>query len=406
MTMRSPRHLWTGEWRLESEQARQAAEEEAARRRAARKAAERDRANDPTPTGAGPRRIGVRAAALIALASAAIAAGAFAAGALLNDNGSKAPAPLPAVSGKPVQPDKGQTRAGKIYAQASPAVVSIRTPSGSGTGFLVDQDGTLVTNAHVVGNSDRVVVKFGQDGRSIDGQVSGSDPSSDLAVVHIDPSSAPRSAKPLQFADSRQVRVGDTAIAIGNPFGLDRTATEGIVSGIGRHITAPNGFSIDEVIQTDAPINPGNSGGPLLDETARVIGVNSQIATAGASQGNVGIGFAVPSNTVREVVPRLKRGDRIARPWLGVETADSTNPAAPRGAEVQTVTPGGPAEGAGVSPGDLITEIDGQPVDNSSDISRVVNGKQPGDHVDLRVDRSGQDIRLGATLGNRPARTP
>jgi putative serine protease PepD len=404
--MRSPRHLWTGEWRLESEQAREAAEEEAARLGAARAAIDRERANAPAPTDAGPRRITMRAALLIALASAAIAAGAFAAGALLNDNGSNAPAPLPAVSGKPVQPDKGQTRAGKIYAQASPAVVSIRTPSGSGTGFLVDRAGTLVTNAHVVGDSSRVVVKFGQDGRSIDGEVSGSDPSSDLAVVHIDPASAPRNAKPLQFADSRQVRVGDTAIAIGNPFGLDRTATEGIVSGIGRHITAPNGFSIDEVIQTDAPINPGNSGGPLLDETARVIGVNSQIATAGASQGNVGIGFAVPSNTVREVVPRLKKGDRIARPWLGVETADSTNPTAPRGAEVQTVTPGGPAEGAGVSPGDVITEIDGQPVDNSSDISRVVNGKQPGDHVDLRVDRSGQDIRLGATLGNRPARTP
>jgi putative serine protease PepD len=406
MTMRSPRHLWTGEWRLESDQAREAAEEEAARLREARATAERERANATSSTGAPPRRIGLRAAAVIALASGAIAAGAFAAGALLNDSGPNAPAPLPAVSGKPVQPDKGQTRAGKIYAQASPAVVSIRTQGGSGTGFLVDQDGTLVTNAHVVGTSDRVVVKFGPKGHSIDGQVSGSDPSSDLAVVHIDPSSAPRDAKPLQFADSRQVRVGDTAMAIGNPFGLDRTATEGIVSGIGREIKAPNGFSIDEVIQTDAPINPGNSGGPLLDETARVIGVNSQIATSAGSQGNVGIGFAVPSNTVREVVPRLKRGDRIARPWLGVETSDSTNPAAPTGAEVQSVTPGGPAEGAGLKQGDVITEIEGQPVDDSSDIARLVNGKQPGDHLDLRVDRSGQDIRLGATLGNRPARTP
>ena len=161
----------------------------------------------------------------------------------------------------------------------------------------------------------RVVVKFGTDGRSIDGEVKGADPSSDLAVVTIDPGSAPGNAKPLQFADSRQVRVGDTAIAIGNPFGLDRTATEGIVSGIGRSITAPNGFSIDEVIQTDAPINPGNSGGPLLDETGRVIGINSQIATAGGtSQGNVGIGFAVPSNTVREVVPRLEKGDRHRAP--------------------------------------------------------------------------------------------
>jgi putative serine protease PepD len=405
--MRSPRHLWTGEWRLESEQAREAAEAEAAARRRLARAEERERerASAGDETGR-PRTLGLRTAAAIALAAGAVAAGAFAAGALLNNDSSPAPQPLPAVSGKPVKPDKGQTQAGKIYAQASPAVVSIRTPSGSGTGFLVDRDGTLVTNAHVVGSSARVVVKFGPDGRSIDGEVVGSDASSDLAVVHIDPSSAPRSAKPLQFADSRQVRVGDTAIAIGNPFGLDRTATEGIVSGIGREIKAPNGFSIDEVIQTDAPINPGNSGGPLLDETGRVIGVNSQIATAGNSQGNVGIGFAVPSNTVREVVPRLKKGDRIARPWLGVETADPTDPAAPPGAEVQSVTSGGPADGAGLEPGDVIVEIDGQQVSGSSDVSRLINGKQPGDHVDLRIDRSGQDIHLGTTLGNRPQRTP
>jgi putative serine protease PepD len=406
MAMRSPRHLWTGEWRLESDQAREAAEEEAARRRAARAAAERERAAAGERTGAPPRTLGMRTAAAIALAAGAVAAGAFAAGALLNNDSSPAPQPLPAVSGKPVKPDKGQTQAGKIYAQASPAVVSVRTPNGSGTGFLVNSDGTLVTNAHVVGNSGRVVVKFGPNGRSLDGEVVGSDPSSDLAVVHIEPASMPRNVKPLQFADSRQVRVGDTAIAIGNPFGLDRTATEGIVSGLGREIKAPNGFSIDSVIQTDAPINPGNSGGPLLDETGRVMGVNSQIATAGASQGNVGIGFAVPSNTVREVVPRLKAGDRIARPWLGVETSDPTNPAAPPGAEVQSVTSGGPADAAGVQPGDVITEIDGQQVSDSSDVSRLINGKKPGDHVDLHIDRAGQDLRLGASLGNRPQKTP
>jgi putative serine protease PepD len=341
----------------------------------------------------------------VALAAAAIAGGAFAAGALLHDE--QPVQPLPAVSGKPIAPDKGQSVAGKIYDKASPAVVSIRTDSGSGTGFLIDRKGTLVTNAHVVGGADRVVVKFGTDGRSIDGQVKGADASSDLAVVTIDPASAPGNAKPLQFADSRQVRVGDTAIAIGNPFGLDRTATEGIVSGIGRSITAPNGFSIDQVIQTDAPINPGNSGGPLLDVTGRVMGINSQIATAGGtSQGNVGIGFAVPSNTVREVVPRLEKGDRIARPYLGVETSDPTDPNAPAGAEVTTVVPGGPAEGAGLNPGDVITELDGQPVKGPSDVSRIVAAKKPGDHLNLRVDRSGQDVTLDATLQNRPAHTP
>jgi putative serine protease PepD len=403
--MKFPRHLWTGEGRLESEQAREAAEEEAARVRAARAAAERDRAA-ATPTGPAPRTIRLSTAAAIALAAAAIAGGAFAAGAIVNGGGSEKAQPLPAVAGKPVQPGRGRTPAGKIYSAASPAVVSIRTDVGSGTGFLIDDKGTLVTNAHVVGNADRVVVKFGPDGRSLDGEVKGTDPSSDLAVVDIDPSNAPRGVRPLQFADSRQVQVGDTAIAIGNPFGLDRTATEGIVSGLGREIKAPNGFSIDQVIQTDAPINPGNSGGPLLDDTGRVIGVNSQIATSGGSQGNVGIGFAVPSNTVREVVPRLERGDKIARAWLGVQTSDPTDPNAPPGAEVTDVTPGGPAEAGGVDQGDVITEVDGQAVNNADDVSRIINGKQPGDAVDLHVDRSGQDIGLTVKLQNRPARTP
>ena len=405
MAMKFPRHLWTGEWRLESEQAREAAEEEAARRRAALAAAERERAAAGEPAGVPPRTIRLRTVAAVAVVAAAIAGGAFAAGALLHDDAKVQP--LPAVSGKPVAPDKGQSRAGKIYDQASPAVVSIRTDVGSGTGFLIDRKGTLVTNAHVVGSANRVVVKFGPDGRSIDGEVKGADASSDLAVVTIDPGSAPRNAKPLQFADSRQIRVGDTAIAIGNPFGLDRTATEGIVSGIGRSIKAPNGFSIDEVIQTDAPINPGNSGGPLLDETGRVMGINSQIATAGGtSQGNVGIGFAVPSNTVREVVPRLEKGDRIARPYLGVETTDPTDPNAPAGAEITSVVPGGPADSAGLNAGDVITELGGEAVTNPTDVSRIVAAKQPGDHVDIRVDRCGQDVTVNVTLQNRPAHTP
>ena len=189
MAMKFPRHLWTGEWRLESEQAREAAEEEAARRRAAYAAAERERAAAGETAGAPPRTIRLRTVAAVALVAAAIAGGAFAAGALLHDDPNVQP--LPAVSGKPVAPDKGESVAGKIYDQASPAVVSIRTDSGSGTGFLIDRKGTLVTNAHVVGGADRVVVKFGTDGRSIDGQVKGADPSSDLAVVTIDPGSAP-----------------------------------------------------------------------------------------------------------------------------------------------------------------------------------------------------------------------
>ena len=173
-------------------------------------------------------------------------------------------------------------------------------------------------------------------------------------------------------------------VAIGHPFGLDRTATAGIVSGVGREIRAPDGFQIDEAIQTDAPINPGNSGGPLLDIRGRVVGVNAQIATAG-NRGNVGIGFAVPANTVRDVVPRLSRGEPIVRPYLGVTTAP-----APRGAAIQAVHPGGPAEREGLRAGDVIVGIDGRSVDEPEDVSDAVSAHRPGDEIEVEVIRDGE----------------
>jgi putative serine protease PepD len=282
-------------------------------------------------------------------------------------------------------------------------VVSIRTSSGSGTGFLIDHSGRIVTNSHVVGSNSRVLVRFGQDQTSLDGKVVGSDPSSDIAVVDIGAGSIPKGVKPLQFADSRAVQVGDTAIAIGNPFGLDRTATEGIVSGLGREIKAPNGFQIDAVIQTDAPINPGNSGGPLLDDGGHVIGVNSQIATAGAGGGNLGIGFAVPSNMARQVVPQLERGQAVKRSYLGTQTtADPTNP---DGALVESVTPGGPADKAGLQKGDLIKAIDGQAIKDPTDLSSTIATRKPGDTVTLRIERNGLTQELDVKLGTRP-KTP
>ncbi len=400
--MRSPRHLWSGDWRTQSEEAREAA----ARERERADAAQRARAADAEPAGDAASGASSRRPYrpfLTAAAVAVLTGGALAAGVLIGGGNDKPGKPLPALSANPIEPKKGQTRAGAIYAQASPAVVSIRTSIGSGTGFLIDRNGTLVTNAHVVGTSSTVIVRFGQDGRNLQGQVRGVDPSSDLAVVRIDPAAAPHGAKPLGLADSREVRVGDTAIAIGNPFGLDRTATEGIVSGLGREIQAPNGFQIDEVIQTDAPINPGNSGGPLLDITGRVIGVNSQIATAGGSQGNVGVGFAVPSNTVRQVVPTLERGKSIRRAWLGVETS---TPLSGSGAEISGTTPDSPADRAGLQQGDVIHSADGQPVNDPTDVSRIVAGKQPGDVITLRVANGGQERSVDVTLRNRPSQVP
>jgi S1-C subfamily serine protease len=419
--MTPPKHIWSGNWESESEEeARRRAEAEAERLAhpqpdpaAAPTTVGRTYAADaPDPDGTPRRGLSRRRVATAAsVAVLAVGGGAFAAGALLDNHDDSStkiarPAALPAVASKPITPSRGQTRAGAIYAAASPAVVSIRNGQGSGTGFLIDNEGTLVTNDHVVDTAKTVQVKFGTDGRTITGDVKGVDPSSDLAVVHIDPSSIPSGATPLQFADSTGVSVGDVAIAIGNPFGLDRTVTEGIVSSLGRTLQAPNGFQIDDVIQTDAAINPGNSGGPLLDDGGKVIGVNSQIATNGVSSGNVGIGFAVPSNTVRQVLPGLKDGRTVQHAWLGVETAQSVTGTSTAGAQVASVVTGGPAEDAGLQAGDVVTQIDSQRINDSTDLSSYINTKAPGDKITLKVERNGSTQDVEVTLKNRPAKVP
>ncbi len=296
---------------------------------------------------------------------------------------------------------------GKVYAAAGPAVVSVRVRQGgrqaSGTGFLVDGDGSIVTNSHVVGEAERVTVRFDDSGRELPARVRGTDPSSDLAVLDVDRSDV-GSRRPLALARSSSVRVGDEVVAIGFPLGLDKTATEGIVSGLERDIQAPNGFQIDRVIQTDAPINPGNSGGPLLDTRGRVVGVNSQIATAGAgASGSIGIGFAVPADAVRSVLPRLKAGERIERPFIGL-----TSSADPRGgARVRDVTKGGPADQAGLSAaGDVIVGIDGRPVRTPADVSSAVSRLKPGDSVRVTIRRGGDRRTVRVRLTTRPERLP
>jgi putative serine protease PepD len=309
--------------------------------------------------------------------------------------GGSASAPLPATAG----PGGRSADARTIYARASASVVSVvsRMSSGraTGTGFVIDDPSLIVTNAHVVGNSDDVQVRFGDAGRLIRARVLGKDVSSDLAVLRLPSGSS--SVKPLPLADSRDVRVGDGVVAIGNPFGLDRTATAGIVSATGRHIQAPNGFDIDGVIQTDAPINPGNSGGPLLDARGRVIGVNSQIATAGTSTGNVGIGFAVPSNTVRTIVPQLEKGKKVLHPFLGVSTA-----ADPSGAKVVQVVPSGPADAAGVRTGDVLTSVAGQPIHDPDDVATAVSAQRPSDTIQVEIIRGGVHQTIDVRLGTRP----
>ncbi|MBA2348063.1 MAG: trypsin-like peptidase domain-containing protein [Solirubrobacterales bacterium] len=338
---------------------------------------------------------------------AVLATVAFAAGALVSgtDGGPgdviKEAKPLEATSG-----GQQATKVGEVYREAGNSVVQVRRGGGSGTGFIVEGPGLVVTNAHVVGNAKTVQLILERGDAPVTATVTGTDESSDLAVLKVNPD-ALKGRKALPLADSDKVNVGDTAVAIGFPLGLDRTVTAGIVSGIGRQIEAPNGFSIDKVIQTDAPINPGNSGGPLLDDRGRVIGVNSQIATAG-SQGNVGIGFAVPANTVRDVVPTLSTGQAIKRSFLGVSTAPPADSSA--GAEVAKVTPGGPASQAGLqgpafaggTGGDIIVGIDGKRVSSPEDVSAAISGKVPGDRVEVEVRRSGDLKKVGVTLGTRP----
>jgi putative serine protease PepD len=401
---RLPRHLWRGDWRADSESAREAAgREREALRGASTTDEEAPTLVEPRPE---PEPRGRRTRTLLAagLVAGAVAISALAAIALIGGGDEKTPSALPAVSGKPVKPRSGETRTGAIYRLASPAVVSIRTDSGSGTGFVINRNGTIVTNSHVVASTQRVAVRFGPDSDSVQADVLGSDPSSDLAVVGIDPKKVPAGVRPLRLADSRSVRVGDVAIAIGNPFGLDRTATEGIVSGVGREIQAPNGFSIDSVIQTDAPINPGNSGGPLLNDAGQVIGVNSQIETGG-STGNVGVGFAVPSNAVRQVVPVLSRGETIKRAYLGLQSTPHS-PSTLSGAEVQSVIPSAPADNAGIRAGDVITRVDDSPVREPSDVSAAIADNKPGEKITIQVQRNGSIVNLAATLGTRPGATP
>jgi putative serine protease PepD len=356
-----------------------------------------------------PRRLsGGWIAVISAVAGAAIVAGLLLVLGVGRNNG---PDPLPAAQGK-----LAPTAIGQIYAKSSPAVVSVAVREGrgqsTGTGFLIDRNGTVVTNAHVVGSAGSAEVRFGDQGRTLDAPILGRDASSDLAVLRVNPSDA-GTLHPLSLADSSRVRIGDNVVAIGNPFGLDRTATAGIVSGLGRHITAPNGFDIDEVIQTDAPINPGNSGGPLIDARGRVIGVNSQIETGGGG-GNVGIGFAVPANTVRDVVPRLEQGQIIRRPYLGVSTttvpgsvASSRGLAPDEGVYVDNVSGGGPADRAGIRSGDVLVNVAGRRVAAPADVASAIQGRQPGDQIRVEVVRSdGTRADVPVTLGRRPAKSP
>jgi putative serine protease PepD len=270
--------------------------------------------------------------------------------------------------------------------------------TATGSGFVISSEGYIVTNAHVVDGASSVKVKVG-DGDTQTARVVGEDTSADIALLKIDPGS--QTLHPLALADSDSLHVGDATYAIGSPYGLERTLTTGIVSALDRQISAPNGFSIDGVIQTDAALNPGNSGGPLLDSSGRVIGVNSQIESNGGSGGtasNTGIGFAVPSNTVRSVVEQLRTDGTAEHAYLGVSTSD----AATGGARVASAMSGAPAADAGLRAGDVIESVDGKKIDDSAALSGAVDSHKPGDQVAVTVRRAGSDHTFQVKLTDRP----
>jgi putative serine protease PepD len=248
----------------------------------------------------------------------------------------------------------------------------------------------------VVEGATQYRVRFGAHGKPIVAKLLGTDPSADLALLKVDPKAA--DLHPLALGASNQLRPGDLAVAIGSPFGLQGTVTSGIVSALGRTITAPNGFSISGAVQTDAAINPGNSGGPLLDAQGRVIGVNSQIQTNGGSDQNSGVGFAVPVDAIKRALPALEQGKSVQHAYLGV----STQAAANGGADVNDVIGGGPADKAGLRKGDTIVTIGGADVREPDDVAAAVNARKPGDKVAVVVERGGDRRTLTVTLGAQP----
>jgi S1-C subfamily serine protease len=341
---------------------------------------------------------------------------------------------------------QGAMSIGQIYRRDAPGVVQITaiiatqardpifgTPYGFateekalGSGFVLSKEGYILTNYHVVEAASSIRVSF-SNSDSLDARLVGSDPSTDIAVLKVGTKS--RALKPLQLGNSDAVRIGDAVVALGNPFGYSRTVTAGIVSALQRRIQAPNSQPIDHIIQTDAAINPGNSGGPLIDTRGSVIGVNAAISTGTTGeQGNVGIGFAIPINTVKNVAEQLIKTGKVTHPYIGL-TVQAITPdlshlfgiGVSRGLLVQKVYAGSPAAKAGINGGssdviisgesytvggDVISSVDGVPVNSETRFRDIVASRKPGDTMTLEIYRGSAKLQLDIKIGRLPATTP
>ena len=325
---------------------------------------------------------------------------------------------------------------GDIYAAYASGVVQVeatgplasdpfdpfpRRTRSLGSGFVIEKSGHIVTNYHVVEGAEIVTVSFSND-EAVRAKVVGVDPTTDLAVLKVN--TPPRGLTPLRLGRSSSVQVGDEVVAIGNPFGYERSMTAGIVSAIGRVLEAPNDLAIDNAIQTDAPINPGNSGGPLLNARGQVIGVNTQITTGGASDGSVGVGFAIPVDTVRSVTAQIIRVGKVEHAFFGIEATPLTDDIArlfrlPRqGLVIDSVVPDSAADKAGLRAGsrtvivggeswrlggDIIVSVEGAPVTTPERLRSILARKRPGDEIEVEVYRGDRRITVTVKLGRAPA---
>ena len=313
--------------------------------------------------------------------------------------------PAAAASNQPVAQTTSSTAA--LYRKVKDAVVEIhatsagettpfgeQTPGGeaTGSGFVIDKEGHVVTNQHVVDGARSVRVVFA-DGTEVKATVVGTDPSTDIAVLDVDrPASE---LTPLRFAPSGSFAVGDPVVAIGSPFGLENTLTTGVISAMGREIRSPNGFTIENAIQTDAALNHGNSGGPVLDTQGRVVGVAAQIRSE--SGGSDGIGYAIPGDTAQRVAEALIQDGKVEHAYLGVSLADDG------AAKLLDVRAGSPAERAGLRANDVVTAVDGTAIETGDQLREAIDAHKPGDEIQVKVRRGGSERTFTVELGTRPA---
>jgi putative serine protease PepD len=267
-----------------------------------------------------------------------------------------------------------------------------QTPGeATGSGFVIDEEGHIVTNQHVVDNAQSVQVEF-SDGTEVDAEIVGTDPSTDVAVLDVDRPASDLTV--LQFAPTGALEVGNPVVVLGSPFGLEGTLTTGVISAVGREIRSPNGFTIENAVQTDAALNHGNSGGPVLDMQGRVVGIAAQIRSD--SGGSDGVGYAVPGDTAKRVAAELIADGKVEHAYLGVSLADDG------AAKLESVVPDSPASRGGLRTGDVVIEVDGESIETGDELRNEIDARKPGDELELKVRRGSQERDVTVELGTRP----